>query len=160
MQRSLLLGALALLACSAFGANNLPAVCSNTASDGQAISACASSSQTFSAATAASLVRSCSTVSCPYAERTWRKLGDVSSAQFVEVCTGDKAEGAAMTECQGATPTTWGAMAMVPPAQVARAAEAEPPFPGTFSRSAEVPAQRAAAGAERSRSRDHRRLAA
>jgi hypothetical protein len=133
MRNSLSLGALALLACSAFGANNLPAVCSNTAAEGQALPACATTAQTFSAATSASLVRSCSTVSCPYAERVWRKLADVSTAQFVEVCTSDKAEGAAITECQGATTTTWGAMAMVPPAQVARAVEAEPPFPGTFT---------------------------
>jgi hypothetical protein len=133
MRPSILLGALALLAGPAFGANNLPAVCSNTAAEGQALSLCASSAQTFSAAVPASLVRSCSTVSCPYAERVWRKLSDVTSAQFVEVCTSDKAEGAAMTECQGTTTTTWGAMAMVAPAQVARAVEAEPPFPGTFT---------------------------
>jgi hypothetical protein len=63
----------------------------------------------------------------------WRKLGDVSSSQFVEVCSSDKPEGAAMTECQGTTATTWGAMAMVPPGQVARAVEPEPTFPGTFA---------------------------
>lgn len=133
MRLRLLLGALALLACSAFGANNLPAVCSNTNAEGQSLPACSSSAQTFTAATPTSLVRVCGTVSCPYAERSWRKLTDVSSAQFVEVCTAEKAEGAAMTECQGTTTSTWGAMAMVPLAQVARAAQAEPPFPGTFT---------------------------
>lgn len=133
MKRSILIGALALLAGSAFGANNLPAVCSNTAAEGQPLSSCATSAQTFSTAAPGSLVRACSTVSCPYADRTWRRLSDVTSAQFVEVCTSDKAEGAAMSECQGTTTSTWGAMVMVPPTQVARAVEPEPSFPGTFT---------------------------
>lgn len=133
MQRLPLFLWMFLVSGSASAANNLPAVCSNTAAGGQSLSTCATSAQTFSAAAAASLVRSCSTVSCPYSERVWRKLSDVTSAQFVEVCTSDKAEGAAVTECQGATTSSWGAMAMVPPAQVARAAETEPSFPGTFT---------------------------
>lgn len=133
MKLPVLLGALTLLAGSAFATSNLPAVCSNIAVDGQSISSCANSAQSFSAAAPGSLVRACSTVGCPYSERVWRKLSDVTSAQFVEVCTSDKAEGAAMTECQGTTTSTWGAMAMVPPSQVARAVEAEPSFPGTFT---------------------------
>lgn len=131
--RPFTLGALALLACSAYGANNLPTVCSNMAVEGQPVSSCASSAQTFAAARPASLVRACNSVSCPYSERVWRKLSDVTSAQFIEVCTADKAEGVAMTECQGTTASTWGAMAMVSPAQVARAVEDEPQFPGTFT---------------------------
>lgn len=133
MRRSFFFCALALLAGTAFGANNLPAVCSNNAAEGQPLSACATSAQTFTAARASSLVRACSSVSCPYADRTWRKLSDVTSTQYVEVCTADKADGAPMTECQGATTSTWGAMAMVLPAQVTQATEGEPPFPGTFT---------------------------
>lgn len=132
MRRSFFFGALALLAGTAFGATNLPAVCSTSAAEGQPLASCATSAQTFSAARSASLVRACSAVSCPYAERTWRKLSDVTSAQFVEVCTVDKAEAAAMTECQGTTASAWGAMAMVPPIEVSRALEPDPPFPGTF----------------------------
>lgn len=118
---------------SAIAATNLPAVCSNVAAEGQAISACAASAQTFAGARAASLVRACNSASCGYAERTWRKFTDVTAAQFVEVCTADKSEASPLTECQGTTTSTWGAMAMVPPAQVTQAVEAEPPFPGTFT---------------------------
>lgn len=133
MQRLLLFLAMIVAAGIANAANNLPAVCSNTAAEGKGISSCANSSQAFSAAVPTSLVRSCSSVSCPYADRTWRKLSDVTSEQFVEVCTSDKAEGTALTECQGTTTSTWGAMAMVPLTQVTRAGEPEPSFPGTFT---------------------------
>lgn len=130
--RPIVLCALALISGSAFGSTNLPAVCSNTAAEGQAISACASTAQTFAAATAASLVRACSAVSCTYSERTWRKFGDVTSTQFVEVCGVDKSESAPLTECQGTTASVWGAMAIVPLGQVTRAVEPETQFPGTF----------------------------
>jgi hypothetical protein len=132
MRCYILLCALALIGV-AHSATNLPAVCSTASAEAQPIASCTASSQTFTAGRAASLVRSCNTVSCPYADRVWRKLGDVSSAQFVEVCSVDKAEGAPLIECQGTTASTWGAMAMVPPSQVARAVEGEPQLPGTFT---------------------------
>lgn len=126
-------GAIILTHSTAMAAPNLPAACSNAAVEAQPISACASSAQTFAAALPGSLVRVCNSVSCTYAERTWRKFGDVASTQFVEVCLADKPEGAPLTDCQGTTASSWGAMAMVPPIQVAQAVEAEPTFPGTFS---------------------------
>jgi hypothetical protein len=129
----LLLAGLCAVAVSSRAATNLPVVCSTAGAEGQPASACATSAQSFTPATSSSLVRACNTVSCTYAERVWRKMSAVTSTQFVEVCGADKAAGSPLTDCQGTTGTTWGAMALVPPAQVAQSVEALPQFPGTFT---------------------------
>lgn len=97
------------------------------------MNSCANSAQSYTPAGSTSLVRACNTVNCTYAERVWRKVSAVTAQQLVEVCAADKPVGAPVTECKGATATTWGAMAMVPLTQVVQLVEGEPQFPGTFA---------------------------
>lgn len=108
---------------------NLPVVCSNPTA--KAIGDCAATAQTFNRATSTTLVRACDVGTCLYAERVWTQFGLLKPTQWVEVCTADKPLGSAATvggECKGTTTSDWGAMKMVPPAQVASSLPASSSF--------------------------------
>lgn len=127
---------LGLLSSVASAATNLPPVCPNASAEGQTIGSCPYTVQRFDLAGADSLVRSCASVDCDPLTRRWKRFSNVTPTEFVEVCTVDKAVGEIIGggTCQGeGFLNTWGAMAMVAPAQVAQAGEPESiELSGTF----------------------------
>lgn len=136
MQRTALLLAALFASGAADAVTNLPPVCSTDTAEGKAVSGCATTAQRFTEATPESLVRACDSATCAYAQRTWRRMRNVTPTQFVEVCGADRSPGA-LDNCQGSTTTQWGAMRLVAATDVAKlnanAAVEASTFPGTFT---------------------------
>jgi hypothetical protein len=130
-----LYGVLLLLLLPAIAAAeiNMPLVCLNAAAEGKAADQCPGQMR-FDRATPLSLVRACDVASCSFSKRTWRKFGEVTAAQFVEVCGIDKVPGPS-ANCQGDTTSVFGMMILVAPA-LAVTVPVEipaPELPGTFT---------------------------
>src|SRR4051812_43400105 len=68
---------------------NLPVVCTDASKLGQQVNKCPSTSQQFTAAGDASLVRNCPNTNCTNAsaDNILRKFSEVSATSYVEVCT-------------------------------------------------------------------------
>jgi hypothetical protein len=71
---------------------NLPVVCTDASKLGQQVNKCPSTSQQFTAAGDASLVRNCPNTNCTNAsaDNILRKFSEVSATSYVEVCTVEK----------------------------------------------------------------------